>query len=115
MYQTEKLLCFFPRRPEVLGHTLIVGRAHCEDIRDCPAGLGASIFETSQLLGEQYQRCLGAAGFNLMNANGVAAERSVAHLHFHFLPRYADDGLKTWPTLPPFATDLDALLAKVRV
>lgn len=115
VHETDDLLCFFPRRPELLGHTLIVSRAHYEDVRDCPAELGHSVFVVSQRLAQHYHRCLGATGFNLMNASDKTAEQSVPHLHFHFLPRFPGDGLKTWPQLPPFATDLDALLARIKI
>ncbi|MBT2188819.1 HIT domain-containing protein [Sphingobium sp. H33] len=36
---------------------------------------------------------LGSTGFNLPSANGGDAERSVPHLHFHFLPRFPEDGV----------------------
>jgi histidine triad (HIT) family protein len=42
VHQTPDLLCFFPRHPELLGHTLIVTRMHYSDLRDCPTSLGES-------------------------------------------------------------------------
>jgi histidine triad (HIT) family protein len=111
--ETEALLCFFPLEPEVLGHTLIVSKGHHADMRDCPASFGAEVFEAAQFLATLYGKTLGATGFNLMNASGGDAEQSVDHLHFHYLPRFPGDGFSTWPKLPEFRTDLDALLARV--
>jgi histidine triad (HIT) family protein len=107
--ETAELICFFPREPELLGHTLIASRAHHADVRDCPASLGASLFEVSQRLAGAYAARIGSTGFNLLCASGADAEQSVPHLHFHFLPRFADDQVSTWPSLPPFAADLDGL------
>ncbi|MEO6012157.1 MAG: HIT family protein [Devosia sp.] len=115
VYETDAVVCFFPLAPEVLGHTLIATKAHFDDARTCPPETGAQVFAAAQLLYRHYAGALGATGFNLLSANGVDAEQSVQHLHSHFLPRRAGDGLSTWPKLPPFATDLDALHARLRV
>lgn len=115
VHETTELLCFFPLQPNLLGHTLIVTRAHYEHVGDCPASVGSAVFEAAQHLYGHYRVALGSTGFNLLNASGVDAEQSVPHLHFHFFPRLADDGLSTWPRLPPFATDLDALLRRLRL
>jgi histidine triad (HIT) family protein len=115
VFQTPELVCFFPLEPELFAHTLIVPKAHYEDIRDTPASFGAYVFEASQFLASHYRNTLGATGFNLMNASGRDAEQSVFHLHFHFLPRFPDDKLNTWPKLPSFDVDLDQLLNKVKL
>lgn len=115
VHETTDLICFFPLEPEVLGHTLIVPKQHFADLRDCPAVIGEAVFAAAQALYRHYAGAMGASGFNLLNASGVDAEQSVQHLHMHLLPRRAGDGLKTWPKLPPFGTDLDALLESLRV
>lgn len=112
---SDAVLCFFPLRPNLLGHTLIVSRDHYEHAGDCPASLGTSVLAAAQQLARHYETVLGATGFNLLNASGPDAEQSVPHLHFHFFPRIRGDGLTSWPPLPPFDTDLDALLERLRV
>ncbi|MEV6297464.1 HIT domain-containing protein [Streptomyces sp. NPDC051896] len=38
-----------------------------------------------------------ASGVNILSASGPASEQSVPHLHFHVVPRWADDQISTWP------------------
>lgn len=115
VHETAELICFLPIKPELLGHTLIITRDHYEDVRDCPAAIGEAVFETAQRLARHYSTVLGSTGFNLMNASGADAEQSVPHMHFHFLPRFPNDALSTWPALPPFEADLDRLVEQLRL
>lgn len=115
IFETADLICFFPREPDVCGHTLIVSKVHHADIRDSPPSLGARLFEVSQILAQTYRDRIGATGFNLLNANGIDAEQSVPHLHFHFLPRFASDGFSAWPTFPPFESSLDEIFNLLKI
>lgn len=115
VYETDHIICFFPLEPELLGHTLIVSKAHYHHVGDAPAALGEQVFAAAKVLAAVFKTALGTDQFNLMSANGEDAEQSVQHLHFHYLPRFAQDQFSTWPQLPPFQTDLDALLEQVKL
>ena len=115
VFETDDVICFCPREPEMLGHTLIVSKQHYHHVGDAPYEIGASVFAAAQVLSRHYEKALGTAEFNLMSASGEKAEQSVQHLHFHYLPRFGDEEFSTWPVLPPFKADLDALLLKLRV
>lgn len=115
VFETDDVICFFPLEPEMLGHTLIVSKQHYHHVGDVPPEFGRSVFAASQALSNHYKKALGTAEFNLMSANGEKAEQSVQHLHFHYLPRFGDEEFSTWPLLPPFKTDLDDLVLKLRV
>ena len=39
---------------------------------------------------------VGAQGFNLGLNNGSIAGQIIFHMHFHLIPRFADDGHKLW-------------------
>ncbi|MBB3571572.1 HIT family protein [Rhizobium sp. BK491] len=109
VYETERFVCFFPISPDVYGHTLIVSRDHYSDLRNCPTELGTDLIATVQMLFERYRERIAATGFNLLNANGKSAEQSIDHLHFHFFPRFPEDGLNAWPVMPKIEPDLDKL------
>lgn len=108
--ETLDLVCILPREPEVPGHTLIASRVHYHDLMDAPTALGQELFATAQALASRFREALGATGFNLLHATGAAAGQSVPHLHFHFLPRLAGDGVRLMPRLPGSTVDLDGLL-----
>ena len=109
VYESENFTCFLPIKPDVYGHTLVASKDHYSDIRDCPPELGADLFATVQMLFERCRERIAATGFNLLNANGKSAEQSVEHLHFHFFPRFPEDGLSAWPHLPDIRADLGEL------
>ncbi len=115
VYSDRDVLCFFPLEPEMLGHTLIVSRNHYCDMRDAPAEFGHAAFSAALRLSRHYEKALGTSAFNFMNASGAEAEQSVPHLHFHYLPRFGLENFSTWPKLPPFKTNLDILLQKLKL
>ena len=53
----------------------------------------AACAATAQELARRAYEDLGAAGVNIMQSSGSAAWQTVFHLHFHVIPRYADDPL----------------------
>ena len=97
--ETDAFLCFAPLVPEVPSHTLIVSRARYASLLDAPAALGASLPEVCRLLLQHFGQVQGSTAFNLLSANGTAAQQSVMHLHLHFLPRSDGDGIEAWPNL----------------
>jgi histidine triad (HIT) family protein len=115
VFETPEVICIFPLTPEVPGHTLIVSRTHYHDVMDAPTALGEAMFKAAQALATRYRSALGATGFNLLHASGSSAGQSVPHLHFHFMPRFEDDGISLWPQLPGSTVDLDELLRGMRL
>ncbi|MBO1332653.1 HIT family protein [Streptomyces sp. VRA16 Mangrove soil] len=87
-----------PLNPLAPGHTLVVPVDHCEGVFDVsPEALTASMALVQQVA-VAMRAVLDATGVNILNASGPGSEQSVPHLHFHIVPRWADDGLSTWPT-----------------
>ena len=53
-------------------------------------------------------------GINILQANGPGAAQSVFHIHFHVIPRYADDGLTmNWGLVPGDMTEIAGLASKI--
>ncbi len=115
VYRDENVLCFLPLEVEAFGHTVIAPKTHYADLFAAPAETLSCVLAVVQKIALHYQEAIGAVGVNLLHASGVAAGQSVAHLHFHPIPRFEGDGWDAWPKLPKSQHDKDELLEKLRL
>jgi histidine triad (HIT) family protein len=96
VYQDESTIAIMDIHPATPGHVLVIPRAHSVDLSEAsPADL-QGLITTCQHVGNLQRQTLGAAGFNILAANGEAAQQSVFHTHFHVIPRSPGDGLDLW-------------------
>ena len=88
---------FLDTRPVFKGHVLIVPREHVVTLPDLPAEHLAGYFGLVRRVAAAVPAALGAHGTFVANNNIVS--QSVAHLHFHVVPRTKGDGLRGffWP------------------
>lgn len=100
LYEDDHAVAFVPRIETVAGHSLIVPKPHYADIYSIPDDVLAALAVSCRSFALRWRDHTGATGMNLLHASGVDAEQSVFHFHFHLLPRFANDGLRTWPTFP---------------
>lgn len=95
-FEDDLVIAFADKFPVSNGHTLVIPKLHYADVTRVPVETLRRIIEVSQALALRLIDEKGATGFNIMNANGVDANQSVFHLHFHVVPRFPDDGLDLW-------------------
>jgi histidine triad (HIT) family protein len=79
------------------GHTLVVPVRHSIGVLDAPAADLAAAMALVQRVGRAMKEALGATGVVVLNASGPDSGQSVAHLHFHVVPCWADDEATFWP------------------
>ncbi len=95
VYESDDVLAFLDISPVCKGHTLVIPKNEVENIFELESSeyesLMKGIHETAVILKEK----LGADGINIFSSSGEAAGQTVMHLHFHLLPRFEGDGLKT--------------------
>jgi histidine triad (HIT) family protein len=97
----ERALAFLDINPATRGHTLVIPRAHSQDIHDVGAEDLAACIALAQRIAGHARRRLGAAGVNLLQSSGGAAWQTVFHFHIHVIPRYAGDPLRLpWVPAP---------------
>ncbi|MGH3330574.1 MAG: HIT family protein [Nocardioidaceae bacterium] len=99
----EQAVAFFPLPGSAIapGHTLVVPRWHGEaGVLDVPPTDLAATVALVQRVSQAMMSKLGAGGVCVLNASGPESGRSIDHLHFHVVPRYAGDGddCLPWPT-----------------
>jgi len=87
-----------PRRQGWLapGHTLAISNEHAVGVQDVSPECLQDVALLVQRVARQLETSIGAWGVNVLNASGKKSGQSVDHLHFHVVPRWADDGLDTW-------------------
>lgn len=94
VYEDDEILAILDLSQQTIGHTLIMPKAHYDNLLDIPADLLTKITKKAQELAKMYVDKLGASGFNIVNNCNEVAGQSVLHFHLHLIPRYNDDKSK---------------------
>lgn len=119
IHEDAHTISFLPLEPAVVGHTLLVPKEHHDDIFSIPSDLLSQLMSSAQAHARHWRHHVGTSGVNVLHASGIAAEQSVFHFHFHFhfhlFPRFAGDGLRTWPALPRPAGTREEMHATFRL
>ena len=116
VYASEDCVAFFPDSPAVLGHTLVVPRAHVPDFLAATTDQSAAVAEATGAVGRALAAELRPDGMNTVTSAGAAATQTVFHWHVHVLPRWHDDAIgDLWPSDQHFPADkLDELAGTLR-
>jgi histidine triad (HIT) family protein len=108
----ERALAFLDINPATRGHTLVIPRAHVEDIHEIDADDLAATTALAQRIAGRARERLGADGVNLLHSSGSAAWQTVFHFHIHVIPRYLGDPLRLpWVPAPGEASEIAAAAA----
>lgn len=79
-------VAFVPLNPVCAGHVLVIPRLHVRDAVENHAVTALTMARAAEL-------AKGYTASNILTSIGTAATQSVMHLHFHIVPRFADDQL----------------------
>ena len=88
VYEDEKVMAFLDIRPLNEGHTLVIPKAHYENVFDAPRELNAYIHGVTKQIAIAVKKAMNADGISIIQQNGKAANQDVPHLHVHVIPRY---------------------------
>jgi histidine triad (HIT) family protein len=97
VYEDEKTLAFLDIKPVNPGHTIVIPKEHYQNIEDISAEDFIAVMMTVKKIGKLLKDKLGVIGYNVHENNDLVAGQEVPHLHFHIIPRTAEDGLEHWP------------------
>jgi histidine triad (HIT) family protein len=95
--ETPGVLAFLDIAPVHYGHTLIIPKAHHENLLELPDALWTEIGRVCRRVAQALRTTLSAQGFNVQMNNFEAAGQVVFHAHLHVIPRYYTDGLQLFP------------------
>lgn len=96
--ENENFLAFLDIAPIHVGHTLVIPKQHCKDLRELPLENAKEWLEFIQHVMNMVQKGTGCEGLNVGTNNGAAAGQVVFHQHTHVIPRFANDALESWPS-----------------
>jgi len=94
VYEDEHTLAFLDANPLAPGHTLVIPKAHHEQMNDLPPELAGAVGETLSRLVDPVERAAGAESSTVAFNNGEIAGQEVPHVHGHVIPRFEDDGAR---------------------
>ncbi len=95
VYEDEDVLAFLDIKPISQGHTLVVPKEHYENIFDVPKNVLNNTMNIVKKISKSIKHI--SDGVNIGQNNLLAAGQIVNHIHFHIIPRFDNDGLKSWP------------------
>ncbi|MCG6911925.1 MAG: HIT family protein [Deltaproteobacteria bacterium] len=87
IYEDERVYAFADINPLSDGHTLIIPKAHAENLGQVSEADLTAIHLTSKKIYAAMQTALGADAVALVQANGRAVNQVVMHYHLHLIPR----------------------------
>ena len=94
IYEDDKVLAILDLSQATYGHTLVMPKAHYENIFDLDIEVASHLFKVVKQISNHYQTVIpNLKGINLLNNNGQKAGQTVMHYHMHIIPRYKDDDL----------------------
>ncbi len=97
IWEDDSFIAFLDVLPIAPGHVIVAPRQPFASLEDMPDGSLGNFFVVAQKIGKAFLTALGAEGYSLFLDNKNGANQRVPHVHFHVLPRAADDGLGRWP------------------
>ncbi len=86
VHEDDLTLSFMDINPANEGHTLVVAKAHFENLLDIEESTLAAVAVTSQRIARAIQQMLQPDGMRVSQFNGAAAGQTVFHYHLHLIP-----------------------------
>ncbi len=113
VYEDDKVLAILDISQATYGHTLVMPKKHVESMLDADEETVLDCVRAANRLAKKIVANTGAPGCNLLTNCGEIAGQSVAHMHFHIIPRYAKNDAGDWKFNSHPDLDLDEVLAKI--
>ncbi len=117
IYEDERTLAFADINPVTEGHTLVIPKAHAENLLDITPGDLAAVHQTAQKIARAQMACLKATGVTMVQLSGEGANQVVMHYHVHLIPRdRSKDGLDKfeWESKPGNMRSIERVAGKIK-
>jgi histidine triad (HIT) family protein len=113
VYENDHVLAFLDIFPVSKGHTLVIPKAHAQDLAAGSVNDAIELMRTIHELAPRLVKALGANSYNLGMNHGENAGQIVLHTHIHIMPRY--EGVeRTFVKTKPSQEELAAVAEEIR-
>lgn len=93
VFEDESFFAFLDQSQAKDGHTLVIPKAHHENIFETPDELLGQLAVKVKEVASIVKTKVEADGITLLQCNGAAGLQSVFHIHFHVIPGWDNDRL----------------------
>ena len=114
VYEDDATIAFLDIRPNNPGHTLVVPKKQVINIFDADDETLAALMRTIRKIAPAIRDAVGADGLNINSNHGKGAGQLIFRLHFHIIPRFANDGYTFWPQKEYAPGEMQQVAEKIR-
>ncbi len=113
VFENDHVLAFLDIGPVSEGHTLVIPKAHAENLSEGTEAEARELMSVVHMLAPKIMKAIGADGYNLGMNHGTAAGQDVMHTHLHIMPRKTGM-MRTFTKLHPTKEELTTSAEKIR-
>ncbi len=113
VYEDESILAFLDIGPVSEGHTLVLPKAHAENLQAGSVADAEKLMSVIYTIAPAILKAVGADGYNLGMNHGECAGQDVMHTHLHIMPR-TNGVARSFTKTHPSQDDLAATAEKIR-
>ncbi len=113
IYEDESTLAFLDIGPVSTGHTVIIPKAHAENLQAGSIDDAVALMKTIYAIAPAILSGVHADGYNLGMNHGECAGQEILHTHLHLMPR-ANGIPRTFAKSHPSAESLAATAESIR-
>lgn len=114
IFEDGQTLAFMDLMPSVEGHTLVIPKESAETIFDLSQTGASALMATTRHVAGAVRKALNCEGVMLVQLNGTAAGQSIAHVHFHVVPRSEGLDLRLHGRTKADPQVLESIAARIR-
>jgi histidine triad (HIT) family protein len=107
-------LSFLDLFPVAKGHTLVVTRAHYENLFEASPEALAGVVTASRRVAYAIREAIEPEGLGVFQLNGAAAGQTVFHYHMHLVPRWHGQEFKLHSRVRGDAGELRETAARIQ-
>lgn len=93
VYEDENVLAILDISQATKGHTLILSKAHFQNLYDIDGTTAGKVFSAVPAIAKAIKKAFNPIGLNVL-INTDKPLQSVYHFHLHLIPRYHADGVE---------------------